>query len=750
MSSMDIMDQSMPLTSPKSGVAILNRSQTVYMPNALQANPLEKFAQVKTRAQDIFTQLINSLEKSQNFFSDQRQHSKIKGDLLIQLIDDNTKVVNEWVSQSIKIKEIISRRQMKIVFFGRTSNGKSTCINAMLHDQVLPSGFGHTTCCFCSVVGSKENEGYMELVESGASGEEDGKKLPLTSVDQLVNALQDDKLDAGSIVRVHWPKERCELLRYEVELVDSPGVDIDDYTDDWIDKHCLDADVFVLVANSESTLMRAEKKFFTTVADRLSSPNIFVLNNRWDVPAPTENADRIRKQHVTRAEEFIVNELKCVDAFTAKERIYFVSGKEMVERRTAIKQEVKSDSQVEERNFDFKRFESKLLECLSTSAVRTKFSKHIEKGTEVVNSLEQLMRDIDQQAEDHLKVLLKDQTECRESLQLMEERRSELKQIQEKEVGPLLTNAGKIVSEICSRERYSLSHLADRFEQDFSSDHPDQFQTGLISYIDKELAQKLNNESSTQLTEYFNKVSNDITKRVLPTIDKKMFVESLGQVSVQNVKPVSFRTEMNPNCTHLLREFVPDLEYHFLLSPTRLAPLLHRTGIFSLCSSFFRILPTGLSSMMYRGPFSIPVVTIAAALSVGVLVQKMTSWKYLLVGGGGLTALNLADWSLFNEEAKLGVLRSQLVSQLDRELRNTEPSLISGCSALFRRDLEQFLQELLRVFDEGVTKLKQKSYELDEERNALEILKHDSTRLRNESALLKCSFVKFRNENIVS
>lgn len=27
--------------------------------------------------------------------------------------------------------------------------------------------------------------------------------------------------------------------------------------DDWINKHCLDADVFVLVANAESTLMTA-------------------------------------------------------------------------------------------------------------------------------------------------------------------------------------------------------------------------------------------------------------------------------------------------------------------------------------------------------------------------------------------------------------------------------------------------------------------------------------------------------------
>ena len=34
----------------------------------------------------------------------------------------------------------------------------------------------------------------------------------------------------------------------------SPGIDVTPDLDSWIDKHCLDADVFVLVVNSESTL----------------------------------------------------------------------------------------------------------------------------------------------------------------------------------------------------------------------------------------------------------------------------------------------------------------------------------------------------------------------------------------------------------------------------------------------------------------------------------------------------------------
>ena len=35
----------------------------------------------------------------------------------------------------------------------------------------------------------------------------------------------------------------------------SPGIDIDPNNDEWIDKHCTDVDVFVLVSNAQATLL---------------------------------------------------------------------------------------------------------------------------------------------------------------------------------------------------------------------------------------------------------------------------------------------------------------------------------------------------------------------------------------------------------------------------------------------------------------------------------------------------------------
>ena len=78
--------------------------------------------------------------------------------------------------------------------------------------------------------------------------------------------LSDEKLDSNSLVRVLWPKEKCRLLKEDVLFVDSPGIDVSSDLDSWIDQQCLDADVFVLVVNAESTLTKTEKEFFHKVS----------------------------------------------------------------------------------------------------------------------------------------------------------------------------------------------------------------------------------------------------------------------------------------------------------------------------------------------------------------------------------------------------------------------------------------------------------------------------------------------------
>ena len=67
-----------------------------------------------------------------------------------------------------EILKVVERSEMKVVFFGRTSNGKSTVINALLKSKVLPSGYGSTTTTVCYIRGQStpSEGGFVEFVGS--------------------------------------------------------------------------------------------------------------------------------------------------------------------------------------------------------------------------------------------------------------------------------------------------------------------------------------------------------------------------------------------------------------------------------------------------------------------------------------------------------------------------------------------------------------------------------------------------------
>jgi len=66
-------------------------------------------------------------------------------------------------------------KELNHLFVYRTSNGKSSVINAMLREKILPSGIGHTTNCFLQVEGSDSGESY--LVTEGSTEKQNVKVI---------------------------------------------------------------------------------------------------------------------------------------------------------------------------------------------------------------------------------------------------------------------------------------------------------------------------------------------------------------------------------------------------------------------------------------------------------------------------------------------------------------------------------------------------------------------------------------------
>lgn len=419
-------------------------------------NPLKLFVVAKRQINETFGAISRYADESEQFLNRHAKHI---------VAGEDIKAVAEIAEVVSGIREVLARDNMKVAFFGRTSNGKSTVINAVLNDKILPSGMGHTTNCFLQVEGTDADEAHL-IVEAAPH-----ERKNVESVAHLANALNSERLGDASLVQIFWPKSKCTLLHDDVVLVDSPGIDVSPNLDEWIDKHCLDADVFVLVSNAESTLMRTEMAFFLKVSQKLSKPNIFILNNRWDaVAAEPENLDLVRKQHMDRSIAFLCDELNVINRDEAADRVFFVSAKEVLQTRLSLSSQQQIPSFPEgyqHRYHEFEQFEIKFEECLSQSAVKTKFDQHVKRGAIIVNNLRTILAHALQLADE----LRSEKTERRRELyERLVRTQQEMQVITNEIKSKILGLVEKVELNVCSaltEEIRRLSVLVNDYDKPF-------------------------------------------------------------------------------------------------------------------------------------------------------------------------------------------------------------------------------------------------------------------------------------------
>uniref|UniRef100_A0A1A8FSE6 Mitofusin 1 n=1 Tax=Nothobranchius korthausae TaxID=1143690 RepID=A0A1A8FSE6_9TELE len=521
-------------------------------------SPLKHFVVAKKKISDVFEQLLSYVKETSEFVED------IHGNIALGNIatKDQMMEIQTYADKLSVIKEVLARRHMKVAFFGRTSNGKSTVVNAMLRDRVLPSGIGHTTNCFLSVEGTDNDKAYLKT-----EGSEEEKSIK--TVNQLAHALHMDKsLDAGCLVRVFWPKTKCALLRDDLVLVDSPGTDVTTELDSWIDKFCLDADVFVLVANSESTLMNTEKHFFHKVNERLSKPNIFILNNRWDASAnEPEYMEDVRKQHTDRCVNFLVDELKVVERDQAPNRIFFVSAKEVLNSRMQRAQGMPETGGAlaegfQERLKEFQSFERRFEECISQSAVKTKFEQHTIRAKQISEQVKTIMDAININAAEKRVAALEDREYQKDRLEFVKNQLNLLIDDIKKKIKAISEDVESKVSVAMGDEISRLHVIVDEFHTDF---HPSPhvlkiYKSELLSHVEEGMGKNLAFRCSSAINASVQSSQSYMIESMLPLLP------SAAQSQVSMLVPNrTFDLSYDLNCATICSDFQENIEFQFSL-----------------------------------------------------------------------------------------------------------------------------------------------------------------------------------------
>uniref|UniRef100_I3K993 Dynamin-type G domain-containing protein n=1 Tax=Oreochromis niloticus TaxID=8128 RepID=I3K993_ORENI len=677
--------------------------------DAINPSPLRRFVIAKHSITSIFDQLLDFV-KDGSAFVDEAWRSEDLGPVAVE---EQSLEMQSCAIKLTTIRDVLLRRHMKVAFFGRTSNGKSTVINAMLKDRVLPSGIGHTTNCFLSVEGTDEDEAYL-ITEAST------ERRSVTTVNQLAHALHmDPTLDSGTLVKVFWPKSRCTLLRDDLVLMDSPGTDVTLELDSWIDKFCLDADVFVLVGNAESTLMNTEKLFFHKVSEKISKPNIFILHNRWDASVTEPDyIEEVRKQHLDRCVGFLADELKVVGLDDAAGRIFFVSAKEVLSARTQRAQGMPETRGAlaegfHERLREFQRFERTFEEFISQSAVKTKFEQHTVRAWQITEAIKGVMDAINIASADRKICCLEEREDLRDRLDFVRGQINRLSTSVKERIRTLSDDVTAKVNAPAEGIR-SLPVLVDEFRADFS---PTQetlllYKTKLLQHVEERLIGGLDHRCSVGVLRDIRDAQSHMIDAVRPLLSAAL-QEQLSTPSA------SFEITYDLGLAALCADFEENIDFQFSLGWTALvtrfigasnakralsgADLPMETVSLLQERSTFRdemvvSIATGLVSVTSRASMTV--------LVIGGVVWRSVGWRLIALSVSLYGLLYLYEKLTWTDASRERALKQQFVEHAAQRLRAVVPVASNACS-------HQVCKELLSTFSRLTQRVELSDAELE-------------------------------------
>uniref|UniRef100_A0AC35THS2 Dynamin-type G domain-containing protein n=1 Tax=Rhabditophanes sp. KR3021 TaxID=114890 RepID=A0AC35THS2_9BILA len=522
---------------------------------------LQKFIHAKSEMTQIYDELENHIKKASKFYDEINDINNLS-------IEPEVNSIQNLINSIDAIKDTFQRDKMKVVFFG--SNGKSTVINAMLHKKILPQGMGHTTCCFLQLEASPTNDQFL-------MADNNKERIDFSKLHLIGHALSDQNNDlpamgTSSLLKIFLPQSFAQMLQNDVVIVDSPGIDFSAEFDSWIDDHCLDADVFVLVSNSEATLTRAEKSFFQRVSKKLAKPNIFILNNRWDASDDMmkHQIEAVKQQHMTRFIEFLVQELEVCTEEEAKNRIFFTSAKEMLELRLNCDDDnakFNSDNH-EARAHAFKDFEETFKDCISKSAINTKFESYNVKARELINevnlNISHVIRDIDSERE----VISQSSEEMTKKLKTLLENFKLFNEAFHEQMFRVREEVHRRVSS----DFYEIVHRLDAFLDDFHQPlHDDEgslalYRAKICEHINSAIDHDLRNLCGVSIENRIRSVQMDIYDNVKDIYDK----ENAEKIDATWKRVKQPTINININCRQWMEDFEEDLDFHFTLGFTNI------------------------------------------------------------------------------------------------------------------------------------------------------------------------------------
>lgn len=342
----------------------------------------------------------------------------------------------------VDIRKKLESDKLKILVAGQFKQGKSTLINALLGEEVLPA---YSTPCTAviteisynpdktAIITFKEQIGRLpsglseRAVRHIAGRTEKIPELTITSEnlgdeleDFLVIPDDEDKEQRDSVAespyaccRLKWPLELC---RNEVEIIDSPGLNEATARDTTTYTYVPQADMILHVLNANQLFGKPDKEFIDKVRGA-GCAGILFLVNRFDQLNTEKDKERVRNRALKELVEYTDH---------GSDGIFFISSYKALNGRMENDENLYAES-------GFGKFEQKMAEIIAKDRVRIKLGGGIDAANSELKTIVQAyLPELREKMNQNVNELQKKYDDAQGEFRKLEERKARIERIIEK------------------------------------------------------------------------------------------------------------------------------------------------------------------------------------------------------------------------------------------------------------------------------------------------------------------------------
>lgn len=265
-----------------------------------------------------FQNMLQTTTKSQGY-----EEFKQKNETLVSLIErqiDIVRAINkpDQEAKLKNLKNLVQSSSFKVMVLGEFKRGKSTFINALLGEEILPAYSTPCTAIINEVKWSRNKSALLHFNKSDCKTVKPPLNVPVDKIEEYV-VIKDDVDQSQAInespyekLELFWPLKICEN---GVEIIDSPGLNEHKTRQQVTESYLVNVDAILFVLSCEQLFSKSEQEVVDNKLIPMGHKDIFFICNRINM---------IRKNEIDKVRQFALAKLSPRTRLGA-ERIFFIN-----------------------------------------------------------------------------------------------------------------------------------------------------------------------------------------------------------------------------------------------------------------------------------------------------------------------------------------------------------------------------------------------------------------------------------------